>query len=449
MKQTLKKTYRLFIPLTGSILMLLLHSCSEDALNSSDFEAGETFTDSDIRVLLMDTLTVETSTMKFDSIITSTTARMLIGKYTDSIFGTVQSSSYAELLPASYTIDVEAEYDSIVFYLKYDGYYYNDTLQTSGIHLKQLSEQMKPEDDENLYNTSAVSYGEEDLGYISFIPRPLQLDSLEVKLSDGFGIDLFENLQDQTLTNSDEFTEYLKGIAFVPDEVDNGSVLGYSLSSSLMRLYYSIAEEDEQEQYYIDFTINTADSPIPFFNQISAEEPNDYLETLTDQEINLSSSESGNQSYIQSGTGIATRIRFPYIKSIYDIQGQGTLLDAVLKIKPTEGSYNDQLPLRENLSVYIVDQNNDLTEQLLVANTSAVIALLNTDDQEFNDIYYEISLGSYIEELLLAESDTDEALILLPDDYNATVDRFVLNGNNSSDYQTTLELTYAIYDENE
>ncbi|UII74798.1 DUF4270 domain-containing protein [Flagellimonas sp. HMM57] len=430
------------------ILLLVLLACSEDNLNS-DFVAGEAFTDSNIRVLLVDTLTVETSTMKFDSIITATTTRMLIGKYTDSVFGTVQSSSYAELLPSTYTIDTEAEYDSIVFYLKYDEYYYNDTLQTNGIHIKELTEQMKPEDDENFYNSSTIAYADEDLGYIDFSPRPLQTDSIEIKLNDDFGIALFEGLQDKTLTNSDEFTEYLKGVAFIPDETNNGSVLGFLLESSIMRLYFSISEENDQEQYFTDFSVNTFDSPLPFFNQITAENPNDYLASLTDQEINLSSSESENQSYIQSGIGIATRIQFPHIKSIYDIPGQGTILDAVLKIKPTEGAYNDELILRDNLSVYIVDQNNDLTGQLLVASTSPVVAVLNTDGQEFNDIYYEISLGSYIEELLRAERDTDEALILLPDDYNTTVDRFVLNGNTSPDYQTTLELTYAVYDENE
>lgn len=428
-----------------SWVVLTIIACNEESLNS-EFVAGDLFTDSNIRVVLIDTLTVETSTMKFDSIITSQVTRMLIGKYTDPVFGAVQSSSYAELLPSTYVLDAEAEYDSIVFYLKYDEYYYNDTLQQNTIHLKLLDEQLKPDDD-NFYNTSTISYIEEDLGYLNYTPRPLQTDSLNIKLNDSFGIELLENLQDKTITNSDEFKEYVKGVAFIPDETDNSSVIGFSLESSYMRLFFSVAEEDERVQNYIDFSINTTDSPIPFFNQISAEEPNEYLKNLADQEINLSSSESENQSYIQSGIGIVTRIQFPHIKSIYNIPGQGTILDAVLKIKPVDNSYNDQLILRDNISVYVVDQNNDLTEQLLVADISPVVATLNTDDQEFNDIYYEVSLGSYIEELLLAERDTDDALILLPDDYNTTVDRFVLNGNNGADYKTTLELTYAIYDE--
>ena len=430
------------------IVALVATSCDDGAL-SPELVVGNQFTDSNLRVVSVDTMTVESSTMKFDSIVTSQATRMLIGKYTDPVFGSVSSSSYAEFLPSTYIIDSEAEYDSIAFFLKYDQYYYSDTLQQNTIHIKRINERLRPDNGDDFYNTTIISYLEEDLGNIGYPPRPLGSDSLEIKLDDGFGIELFENLQDQTISNSNQLTESFKGLAFLPDYADNGSVLGFSLGSSLMRLYFSKAEEDERVQDYIDFTINMTGDPAPFFNQIASEGPNEYINGLTNQETNLSSSESENQSYVQSGIGITTRIQFPHVRSIFDIPGQGTILDAVLKIKPTEASYSDLLILRDVMSVFIVDQNNDLTEQLFIADIAPVQAILNRDGEEFNDIYYEIPLGSYIERLLDSERDTEEALILLPDDYNSTVDRFVLNGNKSVDFQTTLELTYVIYDEDE
>jgi hypothetical protein len=124
-------------------------------------------------------------------------------------------------------------------------------------------------------------------------------------------------------------------------------------------------------------------------------------------------------------------------------------LDAVLKIKPEPGSFDDNLILRDTLSVYVVDRNNDLIQQLFYQEVSPVQAILNREKEEFNEIYYEIQLGSYIEQLLLAERETNEALILLPNNYDSTVDRFVLNGMDNSDFRTLLELTYAIYDEDE
>lgn len=431
------------LPFIGIIFPLMFAACNEDAIDSSEFVAGEKFTESNIRVIRIDTATVATSTIKFDSLITSQSSRILVGKYVDPEFGTVRCASYFELVPSSYTINSEAEFDSIALYLKFDNYYYNDTLRQNTIQIKELNETLKAYNGDDLYNTGSFEYKEANLGTLTFTPRPIKADSLEIKLSDSLGLDIFKNFQEKSITNLAEFRDRFKGIVLNPGETDDGSIIGFSYASedSYMRLFFSTAEEDERVSNHIDFTINTTSFPTPFFNQIIIEEPNQYLKTLTDREMALESSDAENRSFIQSGLGIATRIQFPHIKSIYDIPGEGTILNAILKIKPSSQSYDDHLILRDSLSVYLVDVNNELTEQL------SDIAILNRNNQEFNDIYYELPLSSYIEKLLVTERYTGEALILLPDDYNSTVDRFVLNGNNNSDYSTTLELTYSIYDE--
>jgi hypothetical protein len=435
----------LYIILYCGFLSLTMTSCSEENYNDSEFVAGESFTDSNIRLLLIDTLTVSTSTMKFDSIATSESTRILTGKYIDTVFGTVTSSSYMRFLPTTYTIDSEAEFDSIVMVLGYDNYYYNDTLQRNRLHLKNINENLKPTNDDYFYNTSSISYDESDLGFLEYYPRPLSGDSLMVKLIDDYGNDIFSQLQEKTIVNSDEFQDYFKGIALIPEETDNGSIIGFSKSSenTYLRLYFSTATSDESVQEYIDIQINATSSPIPFFNRITADGPITPLQTLTDRRTNLESSDSYNRSYIQSGVGIAMRIQFPHIGTLYDIPGNGTILDGVLKVKPTPQSYDDHLKLRDTLAVYIVDQNNDLIEQL----ASSSYAILNRSNQEFNDIYYEIPLAYYLEELQLRTRDIDDALILLPVDYNSTVDRFILNANGNGENETILELTYGIYDE--
>lgn len=432
-----------------SLSIFVLWSCSSENYNASDFLAGEEFTDSNIRVALIDTITVEISTMKFDSIVTSESSRVLVGKYNDPEFGVVKSSAYMGLMPSSYVIDSEAEYDSIALYMKYDSYYYNDTLRTNTLHVKRLSATLKPSEGDYLYNTSEAEYFEDDIGTLTFMPRPMDGDSLEIKLSDALGVDLFEKFQEKEITTSDQFKDYFKGIALIPGQTDNGSVIGFTKSSEsiFVRLYFSEAEETERVQSYLDLNMDVTSSPVPFFNRIESENPNTNLETLSDQEVNLDSKDSGGLSYIQSGVGIATRVEFPHIKNLYDIKGQGTILDAVLKIRPLSGSFTDNLILKDSLSVYIVDQNNDLISQLLVEEIAPVQGILNRDNEEFNDIYYEFSLGSYIEELFTEEMETEEALILLPDNYNSTVDRFILNGSGNTGYSTVMELTFAIYDE--
>jgi len=427
------------------ILFAFMISCSEENYNDSEFVAGETFTSSNIRLLLIDSLTVETSTIKFDSIPTSESTRLLIGRYNDPVFGTVTTSSYMQLLPNSYTIDTEAAFDSIVLVLGYDKYYYNDTLQRNTLHIKRINENFNPIEDDYFYNTSSISYDDEDLGFLVYNPRPLAGDSLTIKLIDDLGTDLFSKLQEKTIVNSDEFKDYFKGIAILPDDTDDGSIIGFSKSSgnTYARLYYSTATSDESIQEYLDIQINISNNPIPFFNSIKAENAIEPLQTLTDGKVNLTSSDSYNQSFIQAGVGIAMRIQFPNIATLYDIPGNGTILDGILKIKPAPQFYDDNLKLRDTLAVYVVDQNNELTEQLPTGS----YAILNRENQEFNDIYYEIPIATYLEELQLKTRDLDDALILLPLNYNSSIDRFIINANGNGENETILELTYAIYDE--
>ncbi|MFI8605759.1 DUF4270 family protein [Cellulophaga baltica] len=435
--------------LSSTIVLLgLLGSCSDD-LNDSDFLAGDLFTDSNIRVVLIDTLTVNAATVKFDSIITSTSDRALIGQYTDPVFGTVRSGTYAGLLPNSYTIDTEAEFDSIVLFLKYDSYYYNDTTNTNTIHIKRLTENFDPDENNAFYNTSSVAYDDTDLGTLSYTPRPQSSDSLEIKLSDDLGLEFFENLQSKIITNTAEFTNEFKGIALLPGTDDNGSVIGFSKATTdfYLRLYYSTAGETDRDQSYTDIILNTSDTPNPFFNAISATDPVDYLQTLTNGELSLSSDDSDDKTFIQSGTGIATKLELPYLKTVNNVGGQGTLLKAVLKITPVLGSYTDFLFLEDYMSVYLVDKNNDITSQLYNTDASTVTASLNTDNQEYNDIYYEIDLTAYIESILTTDLNSDQSLLLIPEDFSNTVDRFILNGTLNSSTKTKLELTYAVYDE--
>ncbi len=434
----MRKLVWLLCPVIGCFM-----ACDENA-NASDFLAGEQFTGSNVRVMLIDTLTVSTSTMKFDSINTTESSRILLGKYSDVVFGEVKASSYFEMLPDSYTISSEALYDSVVFYLTPDSYYYNDTLQYNGIHVKRLAEQLKPSNGDLFYNTSTTDYFEEDLGFLQYKPRPLAGDSLGIRLEDGFGMALFEQLQKKLITNQDQFTAYLNGITLQPGETDNGSIIGFSYTSesTYMRIYFSTPNVDETVQSSLSLRINRANSPIPFFNQILSKTADTYLEPLEIGKDFLPSAATNEQTFIQAGIGIATRMQFPSVKTIYDLPGKGTILGVSLKIKPGPGTYNAQVPIRDNLNVYVVDRNNNLVGQLEVSE-----AILNRPEEAYGDIYYEIDLSTYLDQLLLAQGETGESLILLPSDYNSTVDRFILNGGAHKDFRTTLELTYAIYDE--
>ncbi|MBU2997281.1 DUF4270 domain-containing protein [Cellulophaga baltica] len=428
-------------------LLTLIISCSDSTIYDTDFVAGEFFTNSSTNVVVVDTNTIYMSTIKFDSIITSSPDRMLVGKYTDPVFGEVKAANYMGFIPSSYEIDDDARFDSIIMFLDYDEYYYNDTTLTNTIHIRKLTENFDPDDDDYFYNTSTVKSEEDEVGFAVFSPRPFSTDSLEIRLNDDFGLEFFEKFQEDEISTYDEFAAFFKGLTFQPDDDDNGAVIGFT-TESIFRLYYSISDEDDFDDYYIDFSLNTVESPNPLFNQISSVNAIEDLQTLTDVEVELDESDSNNQTYMQSGVGIATKLSFPFIETINNVGGLGTILEATLKIYPVIGSYSDELELPESLLIYTVDKNNDISgTPTYFDGSTSITATLNTDEEEFGDIYYEVTITSFIEEILTNGSTLDEELIFFPSDYTTTVDRTILNGITKTNYTTTLELTYAVYDD--
>jgi len=429
------------------LLSLLLTSCGDTS--DSDLKSGDQFTGSKIRVVKIDTATIKMSTMKFDSIVTSNTKRILIGSYIDPDFGRIKAASYFELLPSSLSIDNEAVYDSIFMVLKYDHYYYNDTLTTNTLIVKRLNDEIRPETGNEFYNTSSISAENEALGSITYQPRPASTDSLEIRLSDAFGLDIFTQLQKKYIVNTDQLKEYFKGIVIEPGAEDDGAVIGFSntAANSYMRMYFSTKDDNGSNTVgYKDFTMNTGAAPATFFNHISADLEGTPFESLTNREEELSSEEGGDKTYFMSGIAMSTKLTFPYIKRLYELDGTGTILAAKLKLYPVKEP-SEALSVKDSLQVYILDKNNYITQQAVAGVSDPVFAYLNREQEEYGVIYYELTLGTYIEDLLLAKTNDETGLVFLPTDFAFAVNRAVIHAEKTGEYKPVLEITYAIYDE--
>ncbi|UOB18777.1 DUF4270 family protein [Abyssalbus ytuae] len=428
------------------LITLLIFSCNEE--NSLLVE--DQITESNLRVIKIDTFTTIFSTFKYDSIPTSESTRILVGRYNDPVFGEIKASSFFELLPSGYSISNDAVFDSIALCLRYDGYFYNDTLQTNTISVKRLNDEMRTDNDEYFYNTSEVSHYEENIGLATYNPRPNNnSDSLLIKLNDEVGVTIFQKIQDKNITNDDQFREFFKGITIQPGS-DDSSIIGFSKSSdeTYVRLFYSEPDEDDNVQDYLDLSINLSSTEPTFFNNVTSTRTDTYLENLNDKETLLLASDSDNMSFIQAGTGVATRVEIPFIKTINDIQGQGTLLDVKLYVSPLDYK-NEKLKISDSLPLYIIDINNDITGYLTGLSEEQTLAVLNYEDEEFNEVYYEIPLLSFIEDEISSTRNEGLALIIFPPSYNSSVNRIILSTENNSFLKSHLEITYVIYDKNE
>jgi len=434
------------------LFVLTLFSCGTDT-DTGEFTVGSDYLALNNKVIMIDTVTVEMSTINFDSLVTSNKSRILIGNYDDPIFGKVKSDSYFQLSGSSYALnssssDTEAVnyvFDSISMILKYDKYYYGDTTKVQTFDIHRLLQKVKPNtDDSNFYNNSALSYSSESLGRISFIPRPNQKDSINIKMNNEFGAALFQKIKKREITDFDSFTEYLKGLVLVPEVANSSNVIGFSAGSSKVRLYYSkyMADQDEVS-YILDFTIVDKTKQ---FNSISLDRTGTLLQNLPVSSSNLSSNLTNNQGFIQSGTGVACRVEFPNIKQFKNISTNGAIVNAELILKPVNNSYSEKYPLADSLSVYVGDNLNRISGTLVNSAGTTVYGILNKKSDEFNEnIGYTIPVGNFLQKEMLKQADSRSSLILTLPGISKSVNRIVLGNQKHANNKIQLKIYYISY----
>ncbi|NJK95048.1 MAG: DUF4270 domain-containing protein [Bacteroidales bacterium] len=174
--------------LSGLMLTIILAGIMFACSNDTSFTIGEDLTDIKSSVIVVDTTTIISYTIKADSLQTSGYSKALAGRYSDGAFGTVTASSYFQLaLPSSLSIDENSRYDSICLILKPTGYCYGDSTKDYTLQVHKLAEDLDNDDITFRYNVSEVSYFSEILGSKTTVFRPSSGREFTVKLSDTFG----------------------------------------------------------------------------------------------------------------------------------------------------------------------------------------------------------------------------------------------------------------------
>lgn len=433
---------------------LTILSCGTDT-DAGEFVVGSDYLALNNKVILIDTVTVDMATINFDSLVTSNQSRILIGNYDDPIYGKVKSNSYFQLSSNSYTLnssgsDTDAPnyvFDSISMILKYDNYYYGDTTKVQTFDIHRLTQKVKPNTDNDnvsFYNNSTLSYSDEVLGTISYKPRPTEKDSINIKMSDEFGAALFQKLKKREITGLDSFTEYLKGLVLVPSTGNSSSVIGFNVTTSKVRMYYSKYQADTEETPYIlDFLISDAAKQ---FNSISLDKTGTLIQNLPVSSSKLSSLLTNNEGFIQSGTGVACRIDFPNIKQLSYISEKGAIVDAELILKPVNNTYSKEYPLADSLKVYVADNLNRISAPLVNSAETTVYGILNKKSDEFNEnVGYTISVGSFLQKEMLKQSDSRSSLILTLPGISKAVNRIVLGDQKHLNNKIQLKIYYISY----
>jgi Domain of unknown function (DUF4270) len=416
-------------------VLALLYSCD----NTESFSSDADLIQSDVHIIDVDSFDMKMTTYRYDSIV-SEGDRLLVGRYIDPNFGEVKASSYIEFSPTTYyyTIDDEAVFDSIVLNLRYDGYYYNDTLQTKTINVRKLAKEIRlPSSQTKFYNTTLIPVADPVIGQRTFRPR-IGTDSLTVTLSPAFGQTIFTALKSNNVNDREEFLNYLKGLHISGGDAEDAAIIGFSPSESYIRVYYSYPDQAQIESEYIDLVYNS--STKKFFNSITGNYSGTPLQGLGGQENEVSSPALGNLGFIQSGLGVMTKITFPSIRNIREYnEGNGEIFKAQLKIKLDNRYYNKNYPVRDSVYVCTVDQNNDIISY-------GGVGYIQRIDPEINEVYLTADVNFFLQKVLANSQYLNYGLVFVPFNFNASTDRLILNGENNPFYKSRLTLTYVIYE---
>ncbi len=302
------------------ILSLFLTSCDLPKEIGSDLfsvEVGLNYTDS---------LSIQSSTVLIDSIFTNQTNSFLVGSHQDPILGTVVASAFTQVANVD---TLKSKENSILDSLKMELIYQSfvgDTTQKQTISIYRLKDSVSRAVD--YFNTSTVAYDPTPIGTHSFFPRPikaksangdsLKYDTLRFKLNASFGKELLEKYTDKSIAaGGAAFRQYFRGMHIKSSTTGKAAILGFSPTYSVMTLHYHNPNDTVKYKVNYYFSLSTAliQEIHGRFNQLQVSRSG-VLGNLQKPGDRVPASQSNMVTYVQAGTGLATKLEFPYLLNL-------------------------------------------------------------------------------------------------------------------------------------
>lgn len=326
---------RLWALLLG--LLSLTQACTEvedtlgEALPSPGTDLAATYTD---------TITVRASTVLTDSVPSSATGYLLAGRYLDSPLGTLTARSYLQVgLSSAFTPDPALQYDSLVLAVTADTYRYGDTTRTQQLEVHRQTQAFQAT--KTYYTADALPYDDAVLGRRTF-RAGAHTDSLRIRLDNALGQELWQAGQNGQLTTYDEVKARLKGLVLTPGSTDNAALMRWSAAAGTTHLY----------MYYHDPAAPTEALVYPFpvagdyphFFQLSADRTGTALASLSNPRQGVSSAASQEETFIQAGLGLKTKLEFPYLAQLKELGGLIIINSAQLSLETITSAENRFLP---------------------------------------------------------------------------------------------------------
>jgi hypothetical protein len=415
------------------LIGMLVLSCSSEAF----FKIGTDWVDTSLKLVYIDSCSAKLSTVRIDSVPTHNRNTILLGKYEDinivtgeKLTGTIKATSYLEISNPSVpsNLGVNPTFDSLVMEMRFNGFYMGDTANND-MHLfvHQLEERMKLDvavGTEVYYNTMSFRYNPEPLAEAAFPIRPsdstsnrtivggIPVEPVRIKLPDSLGQEMFDKIEnkDDEFSSNENFLDYFKGLALVAGD-DVGAIAGFKTDTSFkINLYYHTLEEFKTDKV-ITFSINQINQ----FNNIISDRSETSLlpDSFTDNEI--SSSLTGNQSFISAGDGLYTKIEFPNLHDILLTGTYGIVEQAILEIRPVYGTYRESsspVPLPSALTISTSSVSGEAESALANSQGQSQYGNLIIDPQFVDNTLYSFDVTAFVQNQMSAPKDNKLYLTL-------------------------------------
>jgi hypothetical protein len=394
---------------------------------------------------MTDTFHVSLSTVLTDSLPSSGIDSILLGNFEDKIFGRVTCNSYFEVgLPSNASsLGDDDLFDSLTICLRYTGYSYGDTNQLIHIQIYRLLNRIELAETGYLYNTSSIPHENTPIGAYFFYPKPVTGDSIEFRIDDAIGRELFTLMKtnDERMENESNFLEYFKGLSIIADTNYNGSVIGLNAETDdiVLKLYGHHSGETVEE-LECDFPLVHAEKQ---FNQIVHRFNDTPLEVIQSSNEAISATEMNNKSYTQGGVGLMTKVQFPSMNEFL-LYENAFVIKAELIIRPARLSYNT-FELPESIYLYHTDKYNILGSILSDSEGNVITPEFVYDEFFEEETSYTFDVSKFIrDELSDSYFDTDHGMLVTftYEEYLCSLKRIVFE---AADNAATLKLYYVHY----
>ncbi len=419
-----------------ALLALFLFSCESDDNISLSFDPNI----ENINAHYTE-LTLPFKLVQLDSVNTTNPQRFLLGNYLNAQFGRTQAVCFSEFdISSKGTITAEDVFDSLSLTLV-NNYFYGateaDLPLTFAIY--QLTDTIE---NKNFYRFESAAYQPQPLARFTFTPDPdvaSSNDTLQIRLSDVLGSDLFEKAKSnaQEMSTDSAFREYFKGIALVP-ESENNYMAGFSSAGIRLTLYYSTPSETESSITTFglgSYTYDDKNRSTILFNNIEYDRSGTPLAGITMPREESQASDSN--LYLQSGTGLSPLIDFqPLVDFVNNIKSgeekQYILLNRV-EFHMGVPVYGTGIRPPAAIRGYEVDENFRREITYLPAARQNVFIGLFADNAnrapeasaiELDSLSYNSRITNYMQ--FLADEDLEETEFLwIADGFESSVNQFV------------------------